>query len=196
LFVFSEFIMNPKVCLSVAVAACAVNAAEAIIPIVIGTAAVAGAVVLSPAIAAGLGAAIIGGGAIIKGLAIAGVAGGLGAGVGSGRFGRRGRRQAGEPTGLAADTSVPSEELAFAIVASTEPAQCYRRLICNIATGEMKPTELDVIPKFLTRKEVSVESPQFEFTNAALLGSSAKNIKACELRYSCPLTSQEIEKLF
>ena len=190
--------MNPKVCLSVAVAACAINASEALVSVLIGTTAVAGAVVISPIVAAGIGAAIIGGGAIIKGLAIAGVAGGAGAAVGSGRFGGRGRgrRQADEATGLSADTSVPSDEIAFAIVASTEPAQCYRRLICNLATGAMKPTELDVIPKFLTRKEVSVESPQFEFTNAAKLGSLAKDVKACEVRYSCPLSSEEIEKLF
>jgi len=79
---------------------------------------------------------------------------------------------------------------------SAEPEQCFRRLICTLATGSMKSSEFDVIPKFLTRKEVSVESPEFEYSSAAKLGGKAKNVQACELRYSCPLTSEEIRALF
>jgi hypothetical protein len=60
----------------------------------------------------------------------------------------------------------------------------------------MKKSDLDIVPQFLTRKEVDIESPEFEFSNAAKLGSALKNVKACEVRYSCPLSSQEIEKLF
>ena len=196
--------MNPKVCVTLALAACALSTAtgQIITIAAAGTAVAAGSVVLGPGVATAIGAAIIGGGAILKGLAIAGVAGGIGAGVGSrrggfGGIGRRGRRQAGEnePTGEAAPVSI-NDDAAFALVASTEPAQCYRRLICNLATGSMKHTELDIIPQFLNRKEVNIESPEFEFANAAKLGSTLKNIKACEVRYSCPLSSEEIEKLF
>jgi hypothetical protein len=195
--------MNPKVCVTLALTACALNAVtgELITIAAAGTAVAAGTLLVTPAAATAIGAIIIGGGAILKGLAIAGVAGGLGAAAGRGRGfggfgGFRGRRQAAEPTAQAAAASVPSDELAFALVATTEPAQCFRRLICNLATGAMKPTELDVIPKFLTRKEIGVESPEFEFSNAAKLGSSLKNVQACEVRYSCPLSSEEIEKLF
>jgi hypothetical protein len=198
--------MNPKVCVTLALTACALNAVagQLITIAAAGTAVAAGTLLVTPAAATAIGAIIIGGGAILKGLAIAGVAGGLGASAGrnggrggfGGFGGFRGRRQAGEPTAQAAAPVVPNDELAFALVASTEPAQCYRRLICNLATGAMKPTELDVIPKFLTRKEIAVESPEFEFSNAAKLGSSLKNVQACEVRYSCPLSSEEIEKLF
>lgn len=192
--------MNPKVCVTLALTACALNAVtgQLITIAAAGTAVAAGTLLVTPAAATAIGAIIIGGGAILKGLAIAGVAGGLGAAAGRGRGfgGFRGRRQAAEPTAQAAAASVPSDELAFALVATTEPAQCFRRLICNLATGAMKPTELDVIPKFLTRKEIGVESPEFEFSNAAKLGSSLKNVQACEVRYSCPLSSEEIEKLF
>lgn len=190
--------MHSKVLVFSAIAACILGCAtsELITIAAAGTALAAGSVVVSPAVAAGIGAAIIGGGAILKGIAIAAVAGGAGAGVGSRGFrgfgGFRGRRQTGE----AASPVVNEEALALGLVASTEPAQCYRRLICNLATGAMKPTELDIIPQFLSRKEVNVESPEFEFSNAAKLGSSLKDIKACEVRYSCPLSSQEIEKLF
>jgi hypothetical protein len=60
----------------------------------------------------------------------------------------------------------------------------------------MKKTDLDIVPQFLTRKEVDIESPEFEFSNAAKLGSTLKNVKACEVMYSCPPSSQEMEKLF
>ena len=184
--------MHSKIWIYSAVAACVLGCAtsQLITIAAAGTALAAGSVVLSPALAAGIGAAIIGGGAILKGIAIAAVAGGAGARLGSRGF--RGRRQTAEEGKAVID----DEALALGLVASTEPAQCYRRLICNLATGSMKPTELDIIPQFLARKEVNIESPEFEFSNAAKLGSSLKDIKACEVRYSCPLSSQEIEKLF
>lgn len=188
--------MNPKVLVGIVAAASTIELATGQILTVVaaGTAVAAGSVVVAPAAATIIGAAIIAGGAVLKGLAIAGIAGGIGAGVGA-RGGRlRGRRQVNEPTGGAAPV-LNEEELAFGLVATTEPAQCYRRLICTLATGSMKPTELDVIPKFLNRKEVSIESPEFEFANAAKLGTTLKDIKACEVRYGCPLSSQEIEKL-
>jgi hypothetical protein len=195
--------MNPKVCITLALTACALSTVtgQLITIAAAGTAVAAGTILLTPAAATAIGAVIIGGGAILKGLAIAGIAGGLGASAGSrrggfGGFGRRGRRQAEEPTAQAAAAAGVKDELAFALVASTEPAQCYRRLICNLATGAMKPTELDIVPQFLSRKEVDIESPEFEFANAAKLGSTLKNVKACEVRYSCPLSSEEIEKLF
>ncbi len=191
--------MNPKVLVGIVAAASTIELASGflIATVAAGTAVAAGSVVLAPGAAAALGAVIIGGGAVLKGLAIAGVAGGLGASAGSRGRGFRGRRQIQEPTGNAAPvvSETSEEDLAFALVATTEPAQCYRRLICTLATGSMKTTDLDVIPKFFTRKQISVESPEFEFANAAKLGSVLKDVKACEVRYSCPLTSQEIEKL-
>jgi hypothetical protein len=60
----------------------------------------------------------------------------------------------------------------------------------------MKKSDLDIVPQFLTRKDVVIESSEFEFSNAAKLGSTLKNVKACEVTYSCPLSSREVEKLF
>jgi hypothetical protein len=167
--------MNPKVCISVIVALCALNMANAQVATVIGAAIVAKAI-------------------WVKGIALAAVAGGIGAGVGSGAFfgGRPHKRQAEQ-------SSLPYEEVAFAMLANSErsePEQCFRRLICTLATGTVKPSEFDVIPKFLSRKEVSVESPEFEYSAAAKLGGKVKNVQACELRYSCPLTAEEIRSLF
>lgn len=169
--------MNPKVCLSAVLAVCAVS-------------------VVSGQFATAIGAAIVAKAIWVKGLALAAVAGGIGAGVGSGTFFN------GRPGGLgkrSAEEGAAYEEAAFAMLATqekNESQQCFRRLICTLATGSMKPTQFDVIPKFLTRKEVGVESPEFEYATAAKLGGKVKNVQTCELRYSCPLTSEEIANLF
>lgn len=167
--------MNPKVCISAIVALCALN-------------------MVSAQFATAIGAAIVAKAIWVKGIAIAAIAGGIGAGVGSGTFGGRGHHKR-----QAESSSLPIEDVAFTMLANqerSEPEQCFRRLICTLATGSMKPSEFDVIPKFLTRKEVAIESPEFEYSSAAKLGGKLKNIQACELRYSCPLSSEEIRSLF
>jgi hypothetical protein len=166
--------MNPKVCIAAIVALCALNMASA-------------------QFATAIGAAIVAKAIWVKGIAIAAIAGGIGAGVGSGTFGGRPHKRQAE------QSSLPLEDVAFTMLANqerTEPEQCFRRLICTLATGSVKPSEFDVIPKFLTRKEVAIESPEFEYANAAKLGGKLKNVQACELRYSCPLTGEEIRSLF
>ena len=87
------------------------------------------------------------------------------------------------------------DDSAFGILASTEPAQCYRRLICDLATGTMPKSENDVIVS-LFNKEASIESPKFEFATAAKLGKQVKNVQVCEVRYSCPLSGEQIQNLF
>ena len=86
-------------------------------------------------------------------------------------------------------------DAAFGVLANTEPAQCYRRLICDLATGAMPKSENDVIVSLFNR-DASIESPKFEFVTAAKLGKQVKNVQLCELRYSCPLTGEQIQNLF
>ena len=86
-------------------------------------------------------------------------------------------------------------DAAFGVLANTEPAQCYRRLICDLATGAMPKSENDVIVSLFNR-DASIESPKFEFVTAAKLGKQVKNVQVCELRYSCPLTGEQIQNLF
>ena len=87
------------------------------------------------------------------------------------------------------------DDSAFGILASTEPAQCYRRLICDLATGTMPKSENDVIVS-LFNKEAALDSPKFEFATAAKLGKQVKNVQVCEVRYSCPLSGEQIQNLF
>jgi hypothetical protein len=87
--------MNPKVCISAIVALCALHMASAQVGFAIGAAIVAKAI-------------------WVKGIALAAIAGGVGAGVGSGTFSGRPhkhRRQAEQ-------TALPLEEVAFAMLAN------------------------------------------------------------------------------
>jgi hypothetical protein len=88
---------------------------------------------------------------------------------------------------------VDNQDAAFAVLASSEPAQCYRRLICDMATGAI-PDQDKILSLFNT--EVSPVASKFEYFTAAKVGKTAKNPALCEVRYSCPLNNAEIAKLF
>jgi hypothetical protein len=92
--------MNPKVCVSLIVALCTLNLATAQVATIIGAGIVAKAI-------------------WVKGLALAAVAGGIGAGVGSGTF-FRGR---GHHKRQAEQSSLPLEEATFAMIADAESAE-------------------------------------------------------------------------
>jgi len=140
--------------------------------IIIGTAAATAgtAVTISSASAASLG--LLGGVALLKGIVLA-------AAIAS----RRGRRSA----------EADSQDAAFLVLNNAEPAQCYRRLICDMAAGAI-PDQDKILSLFNT--EVSPVSAKFEYATAAKVGKMVKNAGLCEVRYSCPLNSQEIAKLF
>ena len=137
--------------------------------LIIGTTATAGAVTISAGSAA-LG--LLGGAVILKSLVLAKL-------IAS----RRGKRSAEED---AADA-------AFAILTNSEPAQCYKRLICDLSAGAIQDKD-QIITLF--NGEVSPISPKFEFATAAKVGKIVKSSHLCEVRYSCPMSTQEISKLF
>merc|ERR1711935_380784 len=129
--------------------------------------------------AAALG--LLGGAFILKGLV-------LGAALLASRS--RGGRRHGRSAEAVEDNEIES---AFAILASAEPAQCYRRLICDLAAGAIPDNE-----KILTlfTEDVSPVSPKFEYATAAKVGKLVKNANICELRYSCPFNTADIQKIF
>lgn len=174
--------MNMKVAATVAVMACAMETAMA--TFIFETAAATGATsVLSlgvgtTTLSAGTATALALGGGIVllKGLALGALA----------IAASRSRRAA---------VSVDETDAAFSVLAAQEPAQCYRRLICDLATGSFEKSENDVIVS-LFNKDTSISSPKFEFATAAKLGKQLKSVQQCELRYSCPLSGEQIQKLF
>jgi len=171
--------MNMKVATTVAVMACAMESAVA--TFLLSTAATGTTSVLSLGVgtttltAGTAGAlALTGGLVLLKGLALAAI------------VASRSRRAA---------VAVDETDAAFSVLAAQEPAQCYRRLICDLATGSFEKSENDVIVN-LFNKDTSIDSAKFEFATAAKLGKQLKSVQKCELRYSCPLSGEQIQKLF
>jgi hypothetical protein len=158
--------MNGFVLSALAVAALA-NVASATIILGTTTATVGTATTISSASAASLG--LLGGVVLLKGLVL-----------GAALLSRRGKRSA-------------ENDYAFIALNNAEPAQCYKRLICDLATGAI-PDSDNLLSLF--NEETEVISPKFEYTTAAKLGKAVKNAQVCEVRYSCPLNNQEIAKLF
>ena len=90
-------------------------------------------------------------------------------------------------------THIDNEDAVFTILAAQEPAQCYRRLICDLSAGAIPDNDKLVT---LFNDEVSPVSAKFEFAAAAKVGKMVKSAHACEVRYACPLSTNEIQKLF
>ena len=168
-----------KTAAALALLGCALEASAIFAPIVLtsGTAATT-ATTGTITLAGGTGTALaLGGGLLLlKGLAVAGLA------IAASRSKR-------------SPIEIDNADAAFAVIAANEPAQCYRRLICDLATGEMPKSQNEVILS-LFDKEAGIESARFEFETAAKLGKQVKSVQLCEVRYSCPLSGSQIEKLF
>lgn len=120
---------------------------------------------------AGIGgaAAVIGGAILLKSLALL-----------AANQGARGKRS----------VNSDNDDLVFTTIAASEPSSCIRQLICDVATGK-QPSGYDVILS-LFNEETPATSPKFDFAVAAAIGKEVKSLEACELRYSCPLSSSEI----
>jgi len=86
-------------------------------------------------------------------------------------------------------------EATFAFLSQSEPQACYHRLICDLASGGLPASDNDVILSVFN-EEVPATSTKFEYAIAAQVGKALKNVQACEVRYSCPLTGSQINKLF
>ena len=151
----------------------ALSVAEATI-IIGGTVATTAAGVTTVTVGSGalLSSALLGGLVLLKGLALGAIVAGA----------DRRRRSAED-----------NQDAAFTVLNNAEPAQCYRRLICDMAAGAV-PDQDKILSLF--NSEVSVASPKFEYATAAKVGKMVKKAGLCELRYSCPLSSQELAKIF
>merc|ERR1719278_1580048 len=133
-----------KVATTVAVMACAMESTVATILLTTAAAgttstlSLAGLGVGTTAVTAGTAGALAltGGLVLLKGLALAAI------------VASRSRRAA---------VAVDETDAAFSVLAAQEPAQCYRRLICDLATGSFEKSENDVIVN-LFNKDTSIDS--------------------------------------
>merc|ERR1712113_647107 len=101
------------------------------------------------------------------------------------------------------DVSGPStlgKESSFSIISQLEPAQCYRRLVCDVATGKMPADESDnvILAPFegASVKDADITSQSFDFLVAAEAGRQLQSVEKCELRYTCPLSSTQLREIF
>jgi len=181
--------MNPKVCLALAVCAIAATPATAILGTIAGEAVGSslaltftglGASAGTTAFLTPAGAALaVGGGIALKAIALTALGADLGLGL------RRKRFAIEDPV------TEESTDLAIAAIMSNEPQQCYRRLVCDLAAGNS-----DNVILSLFKKPVDASSSRFDLATAAQIGKEVKNTQFCEYRFSCPLSAQQLAKIF
>ena len=171
--------MNAKVCIALALVACSIESSLAIF--FATTAGTTAATTTTLSLTGGTGTALaLGGGVLLlKGLAV----GALALAAAS-----RNRRSA--------PATETEEDAAFAVIAAVEPQNCYKRLICDLATGKMEKGTNDVLLKLFQREAAGIESPKFDYNIAATLGKQIRSVDMCEVRYSCPLSGADMNKLF
>jgi len=167
--------MNPTVLISVVVALLSLHYAEAFFgaDVVTGSGALFTGgggthVILGAGAGIGGAAAVIGAGILLKSLVLLGAS-----------QANRGKRSINDDS-----------DSIFTLLSASEPSSCIRQLICDVATGE-HPSEYDAILA-LFNEETPVTSPKYDFAVAAAVGKELKSLEACELRYTCPLSSTEI----
>merc|ERR1712166_1106283 len=143
--------------------------ALATLPLILTTATAAGVttatttLLAAPAVTGLLGAAVL-----VKG---------IGLGLLLREAGKKKRDVSGGPKSLGLESS-------FAIISQLEPAQCIRRLICDVASGVLPASESDVA------------SHSFDYLVAVENGKNFGSVEKCELRYSCPLSAGQLRQIF
>merc|ERR1712029_1253916 len=105
----------------------------------------------------------------------------------------RGKRDVSGPKSLGRESS-------FAIISQLEPAQCIRRLICDVATGALPAAESDEVIlapfKGTSLADADVSAHSFDYLVAQENGKNFKSVEKCELRYSCPLSAGQLREIF
>merc|ERR1712061_831024 len=146
--------------------------AQSTVPLVVGTATVLTASQVSALVAIGLLVKI---GALVKGGVVAATS-------------RRGRREAPEEEIFNIETIVELEE-----------EQCYKRLFCAAATGELENKRYKMILKLLEQDQSVLSAPVSrgaqKIIEAARYGEIRKSVEKCENRYQCALKLDTIDKL-
>jgi len=78
----------------------------------------------------------------------------------------------------------------------SDPAHCFRRYICDLATGQMNENISHQAIKNLFLSFDYSKSATFEYEVAFKFGQKLRSIQECEATYDCPLAGQQLDKLF
>merc|ERR1712061_878276 len=91
-------------------------------------------------------------------------------------------------------------ESSFSIISQLEPAQCIRRLICDVASGKLPADDSDEVIlapfKDTSLADGDVASHSFDYLVAVENGKNFGSVEKCELRYSCPLSAGQLREIF
>ena len=91
---------------------------------------------------------------------------------------------------------VNEQELLFRSLEQSDPAHCYRRYVCDLATGQLNETPSHQAINNLFLKFNYAKSSTFEYEIAFKFGQKLRSIAECEALYDCPLTGYQMDKLF
>ena len=91
---------------------------------------------------------------------------------------------------------VEEPELLFRSLEQNDPAHCFRRYICDLATGKLnEKASHQTISNLFVDLDQS-KSVTYEYEVAFKFGQKLNSIKECEAIYDCPLSGAQLDKLF
>ena len=80
-----------------------------------------------------------------------------------------------------------------------DPADCSRRLICNVATGDDQFQDaqyaLDILPKNGDRIPLQLKKLSNQLITAKKFGEIFTNVRACENTFKCPLSGFQYKEM-
>ena len=83
----------------------------------------------------------------------------------------------------------------YDFITRIDPADCVRRIICDVSTGDDEFTELasilTILPKEGVRVPLEHKRLAYEMKMAEKFGKHVKSVQACEHAFKCPLSGYE-----
>jgi len=85
----------------------------------------------------------------------------------------------------------------FNLMKNSDPNDCFKRIICDIATGEKEYSMMSPLMNFVSDNEDQFVPPGLkEFSSnlklAKKIGEAGKNIDICQDTFKCPFTGEEM----
>ena len=88
----------------------------------------------------------------------------------------------------------------FELMTNTDPEDCYRRWICDVATGDQSFSDMHPFLNFVDDDEDLFVPDRFkkyseQLKSARRLGEDAENHQVCEETFQCPFTGERLTEL-
>merc|ERR1711962_747364 len=88
----------------------------------------------------------------------------------------------------------------FNLMKNSDPSDCFKRIICDVATGEKEYSSMSPLLHFVSDDEdqfVPKELKKFSFDlkMAKKVGEAGKNTDICQETFKCPFTGDEMLRM-